>query len=102
MIDSQLLFSLIGRLRLTGFVEGVSYLILLFIAMPLKYIWAQPEVVRVTGLVHGILFILFIYYIVQAAIEKRWTRREVALAVLSSIVPFGTFYADRRLFKLYQ
>jgi integral membrane protein len=94
--------SIISRLRLTGFVEGISYLVLLLIAMPLKYIWGNPEAVRVVGLLHGILFILFIFYIIQAAIEKRWTRREVMLAMLSSVVPFGTFYADSRLFKKYQ
>lgn len=97
-----MLSSIISRLRLTGLVEGVSFLILLFIAMPLKYIWGKPEAVRVVGGIHGILFILFIFYIVQAAIEKGWTRREVMLAVLSSVVPFGTFYADSRLFKKYQ
>ena len=94
--------TLIGRLRLTGFVEGLSYLVLLFIAMPLKYIWDKPEAVRAVGSIHGFLFILFIYFIVQAAIEKSWTRREVLIALVSSVVPFGTFYADSRLFKKYQ
>ena len=94
--------SIISRLRLTGLFEGVSFLILLFIAMPLKYIWDLPLAVRVVGSVHGFLFILFIYYIFQASIEKSWTRREVMLAMLSSVIPFGTFYADIRLFKKYQ
>jgi integral membrane protein len=97
-----MIFSIISRLRLTGFFEGISFLILLFIAMPLKYIWDWPLAVRVVGSVHGFLFILFIYYIIQAAVEKSWTRREVMLALLSSVVPFGTFYADSRLFKKYQ
>lgn len=97
-----MLTTIIGRLRLTGFVEGMSYLVLLFIAMPLKYIWGMPETVRMVGSAHGILFILFIYYIIQAAVEKSWTRREVMLALLSSVIPFGTFYADRHLFKSYQ
>lgn len=94
--------SIINRLRLTGFFEGISFLILLFIAMPLKYIWDLPLAVRIVGSVHGFLFILFIYYIFQVSIEKSWTRREVMLALLSSVIPFGTFYADNRLFKKYQ
>ena len=97
-----MLTSIIGRLRLTGFVEGVSYLLLLFIAMPLKYIWGIPEAVRMAGSAHGILFILFIFFIIQAAVEKSWTRRQVGVALLSSVIPFGTFYADRHLFKAYQ
>jgi integral membrane protein len=94
--------TLIGRLRLTGLLEGISYLVLLFIAMPLKYIWGQPEAVRIVGSAHGLLFILFIYLIVQAAAEKDWDRRQVVMALLSSVVPFGTFYADRKLFSQYR
>jgi integral membrane protein len=94
--------TLIGRLRITGLVEGLSYLALLFIAMPLKYIWDMPEAVRLVGSIHGFLFILFIYFIFQAHIEKGWSRRELSLALLSSVIPFGTFYADNRLFKKYQ
>jgi len=96
-----MLSTLIGRLRLVGFVEGVSFLLLLFIAMPLKYIWGMPLAVRVIGSIHGALFLLFIYYIIQASTEKNWSRREVLLALLSSVIPFGTFYADARLFKKY-
>lgn len=94
--------TLIGRLRLTGLLEGISYLVLLFIAMPLKYIWGLPEAVRIVGSAHGLLFILFIYFIVQAAAEKDWTRRQVIVALLSSVIPFGTFYADRKLFSQYR
>lgn len=96
-----MLATLMGRLRLVGFVEGISFLLLLFIAMPLKYIWDMPLAVRVVGSIHGALFILFIYFIVQAYAEKNWSRRELMLALLSSVIPFGTFYADKHLFKKY-
>jgi integral membrane protein len=97
-----MLTSLIGRLRLTGLIEGISFLVLLFIAMPLKYLYDKPEAVRIVGTAHGALFVLFVFFILQAALEFRWNWRQVGLALLASVVPFGTFYADRRLFRLYQ
>lgn len=97
----HLLSTRMGRLRLVGFVEGISFLLLLFIAMPLKYIWGMPMAVRVVGSIHGALFLLFIYYIIQAYAAKNWSRRELVLALLSSVIPFGTFYVDKHLFKKY-
>lgn len=96
-----MLSTLIGRLRVVGLVEGISFLLLLFIAMPLKYLWGMPQAVRVVGSIHGALFILFLYYIMQAYAEKNWSKRELMLALLSSVIPFGTFYADKHLFKKY-
>lgn len=89
----------LGRLRVVGFIEGWSYLILLFIAMPLKYIWDFPEAVRIVGMAHGVLFVLFILYIgiVKMEDERSWTW--AMQSFIASILPFGTFWADKHLFK---
>jgi integral membrane protein len=88
-----------GRLRLLGFVEGISFLVLLGVGMPLKYVFHQPEANKVIGLVHGLLFVLYVLAVVQARIGLSWSNRKTGLALLASVVPFGTFWADVRLFR---
>ena len=87
----------LGRLRLVSLAEGVSFLVLLGIAMPLKYFAGMPGAVRVVGLLHGILFVLFVLAVFEAVGSLRWGARQVALALLASLVPFGTLLLDRRL-----
>lgn len=96
---SELIKSALGRLRIIAFLEGISYLILLGIAMPLKYLVGLPQVVRVVGMAHGVLFVLFVLLLIQVAIEKSWSFKKSALSFVSSLVPFGTFYADSRWFR---
>ncbi len=85
----------LGRLRIIAFAEGISYLILLFIAMPLKHFWGQPNAVKNFGLVHGLLFVLYILYVFLCKIEYRWTLKRALVLLAISIIPFGNFYADR-------
>ncbi|WAC09684.1 DUF3817 domain-containing protein [Dyadobacter pollutisoli] len=96
---STLIKSALGRLRIVAFLEGVSYLILLGIAMPLKYIVGIPQAVRVVGMAHGVLFVLFVILLIQVATERSWTFKKSFLSFLSSLVPFGTFYADAKWFR---
>jgi hypothetical protein len=63
----QLVKTQLGRLRIIGFVEGLSFLILLGIAMPLKYFFGLPETVRVVGMAHGLLFVLYVLLVIQNA-----------------------------------
>jgi integral membrane protein len=95
----NLLKTQLGRLRVLAFLEGVSFLVLLGVGMPLKYLMHQPEANKVIGLVHGLLFVLYVLNVIQARIEFRWSGRKTGLALLASIVPFGTFWADARLFR---
>ena len=74
----------IGRLRVIGFWEGVSFLVLLGIAMPLKYWAGQPGAVRVVGMAHGILFMLYLWAAIQAALEHHWTWQRTAVVPLRS------------------
>ncbi|WP_437641603.1 DUF3817 domain-containing protein [Sorangium sp. So ce854] len=85
------------QLRLVAIVEGVSYLLLLFIAMPLKYLADLPLAVRIVGSAHGLLFVLFLAALLRAAVARRWSLGRSSLAFVSSIVPFGTFVFDRSL-----
>lgn len=95
----HLLKDTLGRLRIIGFLEGISFLVLLFIAMPLKYMAGQPMAVKITGMAHGLLFVLYILYVIMAKVEYNWSIKKTVLALLASLVPFGTFWADVKLFR---
>ena len=92
----KFLTTTLGRLRLVAFIEGVSYLILLFVAMPLKYIYEQPQAVRSVGSIHGFLFVAYVLLVFLTKIEHRWDWAKTRLLLLISLIPFGNFYADRK------
>lgn len=96
---ATLIKSSLGRLRIIAMLEGISLLVLLGIAMPLKYIAGIPEAVRIVGMAHGILFILYVVLLIQVAVERNWSFKKSILAFLASIIPFGTFYADAKWFR---
>ncbi len=83
--------------RLIGFIEGLSYLALLCIAMPLKYIYGYPEAVRVVGMTHGVLFIVFMVLLVGAAKKYRFSMNDTVLFFVASLIPLGTFFTDKKL-----
>lgn len=85
----------IKRFRQLGIIEGYSYLILLFIAMPLKYWAGFPIAVKIVGMTHGVLFIIFVIYLVAAWQKARWSLYESMLFFIASLIPFGTFYTDK-------
>lgn len=91
--------SSIGLLRITAFLEGLSFVLLLFIAMPLKYVLGIPEVVRTIGMLHGLLFIAFIVLSIQVTVAMKWPYTRLVLLVVASVIPFGTFYADYRILR---
>jgi integral membrane protein len=89
----------IGRLRVIGFWEGTSFLVLLCIAMPLKYYAGQPSAVRVVGMAHGILFMLYVWAAVQAALDHNWNWKRTALVLIASLLPAGPFVVDAKLLR---
>jgi integral membrane protein len=89
----------IGRLRIIAFVEGVSFLVILFITMPLKYWFKMPEPNQIFGLMHGILFVMYVLAVIQIKIEQNWKLSTTFWALLASVVPFGTFWADKKIFQ---
>jgi integral membrane protein len=95
----ELLSTKLGQLRIMAFFEGISFLVLLGIAMPLKYMMDQPQAVRVVGMAHGVLFIGYCWLLFIVATEYKWSLRKSLLAFVASLVPFGTFWADVKLFR---
>jgi integral membrane protein len=90
----------IGRLRLIAFLEGISLLILVGIAVPMKYAGNDPSLVKTMGPVHGLLFLLFILNTISVGIEFKWRFMETTWKVLlACIIPFGTFYIDWKILR---
>jgi integral membrane protein len=85
------------QLRIVALLEGLSFVVLLFVAMPLKYLAAMPLPVRIVGSVHGLLFVLFCGALFRAAFDREWPLKRSAVAFVSSLLPFGTFFFDRSL-----
>ena len=80
--------------RIVAIAEGISYLLLLGWAMPLKYLYHQPEAVRVLGSIHGGLFLLFMLMIALAARYGKWSWARVLEAFIASLLPFGPIYLE--------
>ena len=93
------LFDSFTRFRYISLAEGLSYLLLLGVAMPLIYVADFPEAVQITGWVHGILFVAYMISGLHVAVEHRWKLGKVALAVLASLLPFGPILFDRKFGK---
>jgi integral membrane protein len=88
-----------NSVRLSGLLEGISYLLLLGVAVPLKYIAHKPEMVRFVGMAHGILFIWYILAVIQLKFKYKLSAGNTALALVASLLPAGTFYADMKIFR---
>jgi len=92
----NLLKTPIGRLRIIGFLEGISLLVLVFVAVPFKYFLGHPELVKLMGPIHGLLFCLFVFITLSVGVSYKWIFGKITWKVLvACIIPFGTFYVDR-------
>jgi integral membrane protein len=87
----------IGRLRTIGLIEGISFLVLLGAAMPLKYFAGLPQAVTAVGWLHGLLFITFCIALTQAHQEAKWTVWRSGVVLIAALLPFGPFVIDGRL-----
>jgi integral membrane protein len=87
----------LARLRLVGLLEGISFLLLLGVAMPMKYLAGEPGMVRIVGSAHGLLFLLFVAAMFQASVQLRWPLTRIAAALAASVLPFGPFVFDAHL-----
>lgn len=87
----------VQALRIVSLIEGLSYLILVGIAMPLKYIWEEPQYVRWVGSAHGFLFVAFVAALVVAAVVRRWEIYRPVILFLASMVPFGFIFIEMNL-----
>ena len=87
------------RLHIIGLLEGISSLVLFFIAMPMKYFMDMPLAVKYTGWAHGLLFVLYIGALLHAAFTYKWSVSKIALGFVASVVPFGPFVFDAWVVK---
>lgn len=96
----NLLKSSIDRLRIAGVLEGLSLIVLMGFAMPMKYVWGDPSYVRLIGSIHGALFILFVIQLYLTAEEENWSYKDIPLKLMiSCFIPFGTFYLDYKILR---
>ena len=87
----------VKKFGLINTIEGYSYLLLLFIAMPMKYIMGIAIATKIVGMAHGILFIAFMFLLMTAWQEAKWSIKETAIFFIASLIPFGTFFTKKRI-----
>jgi len=85
-----------GKFLAIALLEGISFLVLLGIAMPLKYMAGMPQFVKYIGWAHGLLFVLYMLFLFQVTMEKDWKWSKAALAFVVSLLPFGTFWFEAK------
>lgn len=93
------MLSLFNIFRFVAFLEGLSYILLLFIATPIKYLANDPQYVKMLGMPHGLLFMLYIILAFMLKQENTWFKDNFKMVLLASIIPFGTFYLDHKYLK---
>ena len=92
-----MLSSSVGRLRLIGLIEGLSFLALVFVAMPKKYIFGDPTWVKAVGQVHGLLWVVFCFALADAKSNQGWSLKQALVPFIASMLPFGPFIVDKRI-----
>ena len=83
-------------MRLVGMLEGISFLLLMGVAMPLKYFAGLPDAVKYTGWIHGLLFIGYAMANLSALVSGKISFRDSVIALIVSLIPCGPFFVDRR------
>lgn len=86
----------ISYFRIISTLEALSYLLLLGIAMPLKYVWDKPEMVEYVGMAHGVLFVAYVIAALILFKQLSWSLKSLAIVLVCSLLPFGPFYAERK------
>lgn len=94
-----MLHTRIGRFRITAFLEGISFILILAVSMPLKYYYDMPEPNQVIGMAHGLLFVLYCFQALALTIENKWPFKALFVLFIASILPFGTFYFVPRVLR---
>ena len=85
--------------RVVSFLEGTSYLLLLFVAVPIKYWMNDPQYVKLLGMPHGLLFVGYLAVAFLLKSEMKWSIKNFSVILLASILPFGTFYVDKKYLR---
>ena len=88
--------TMINIFKITSFLEGVSYLLLLFVAVPMKYLADNPVMVKSLGMPHGILFMAYIVLALFIRSQMKWDLKTTFIVLIASVIPFGTFYVTKK------
>lgn len=87
----------LGRFRVVALLEGISYLALFGITMPLKYMADMPAPNKVVGMTHGILSVIYVVMLVHATLAQKWSPVKALVALVASLIPFGAFVLEWKL-----
>ena len=90
---------MVNIFRITAFLEGISYLLLLFVAVPIKYLNGDPQYVKLLCMPHGLLFVTYIVLAIWLKPDFKWSKKDFIIVLLASVIPFGTFYVEKKFLK---
>ncbi len=90
---------MLNTFRIVSYLEGISYLLLLFVGVPLKYFADYDILVKSLGMPHGLLFILYVLLTFFIKPNFNWSNKDFFSILVASIIPFGTFYVDKKYLK---
>tara|TARA_B100001142_G_C14091596_1_gene561489 strand:+ start:88 stop:378 length:291 start_codon:yes stop_codon:yes gene_type:complete len=85
--------------RIVALLEGVSYILLLFIATPIKYLKGDEQWVKILGMPHGLLFAAYVLIALLIKDKENWKKIDFFIILFCSILPFGTFYVEKKYLK---
>lgn len=85
--------------KIIGILEGISAILLFFVAVPMKYLFANPILIRPVGMAHGVLFTIYILLAIMLKFEQNWNFKKLVIIAIAAIVPLGTFYVDKKYLK---
>ncbi|MDA0316059.1 MAG: DUF3817 domain-containing protein [Bacteroidetes bacterium] len=94
--------SLLKIFRIIAFIEGLSYVLLLFIAVPIKYLNNDPSYVKMLGMPHGLLFMGYVALAIVLRTDNQWIKNNFFMVLMVSVIPFGTFVVEKKLNKTIQ
>ena len=91
--------TVLGQLRVLALIEGISYLLLFGVTMPLKYMYEIEMPNKIVGMLHGVLFVAFCIWVLRVAFKNKWSLLKTLIALASSLLPFATFVLDAKVLK---
>ena len=90
---------MISFFKLIAILEGVSYILLLFVAVPIKYLQGDPQYVKMLGMPHGVLFMAYLVLAFVVFKDLKWSNKTLVYVLIASVIPFATFYVERKYIK---
>ncbi len=96
----QKFYLMINTFRVISILEGLSYILLLFIAVPIKYLSNDELYVKILGMPHGLLFMAYILLAFILKPDMKWSNKEFSFVLAASVIPFGTFYIERKYLRV--